>query len=224
MLKMCTNPSSVTFHSFPKSVVTCKKWVQLCNRNDKFNIAYSRICSEHFLDVDFKRDLRNELLGLPIKKRLKQDAVPSQKLFELEPSEPKNSKLSVNSEHQIFNKKKVVIVSNLLSEKHVILSQFKDTSVDIQTPIEHVVEVNQITDNLLENVDANTSHTLDTLSNASTCEQLYKELLKKHKTLNISNTLIKKKLENRKKQIKLLTDQLRYYKNSKYTKNKRNKV
>ena len=31
----------------------------------------------HFLEVDFERDLRNELLNLPTRKILKQDAVPT---------------------------------------------------------------------------------------------------------------------------------------------------
>ena len=35
------------------------------------------MCSSHFKEVDFERDLTNELLNLPIRKILKQDAVPS---------------------------------------------------------------------------------------------------------------------------------------------------
>lgn len=53
----------VTFHRFPKSDIMRKKWAHLCSRDDKFNMANSRICSEHFLEADFKRDLKNELLG-----------------------------------------------------------------------------------------------------------------------------------------------------------------
>ena len=37
-----------------------------------------RICSLHFTDTSYERDLRNELLGLPIRKRLLPDAVPTQ--------------------------------------------------------------------------------------------------------------------------------------------------
>jgi hypothetical protein len=39
------------------------------------NIA--RICSKHFNIDDYERDLQNELLNLPTKKRLKKTAVPS---------------------------------------------------------------------------------------------------------------------------------------------------
>jgi hypothetical protein len=36
----------------------------------------SRVCSDHFTASDFERDLKNEMLGLPVKKLLKHDAVP----------------------------------------------------------------------------------------------------------------------------------------------------
>jgi hypothetical protein len=36
----------------------------------------SRVCSDHFTASEFERDLKNEMLGLPVKKLLKHDAVP----------------------------------------------------------------------------------------------------------------------------------------------------
>lgn len=113
-----------------------------------------------------------------------------------------------------MNKKKAGIVLDLLSEESEILpSQSKDTSVTIQSPIidnEH----------LLENKDATSSQELDSSSSDSTYEQLYKELLDKHEKLNINKIGMEKKLENKNKKIKVLMDQLRYYKKSKYKKHK----
>lgn len=77
------NGFSILFHRFPKPVDTVSKairsdWINKCNRDDeKFNPNNSRICSIHFKDIDYKRDLQNELLGLPIKKLLKKTAVPT---------------------------------------------------------------------------------------------------------------------------------------------------
>jgi hypothetical protein len=39
-----------------------------------------RCCAVHFRPEDFERDLMNELLGLPVRSRLKRDAVPSLEL------------------------------------------------------------------------------------------------------------------------------------------------
>ena len=55
-----------------------RRWVLACRRKDVFNPSSGRVCCLHFLPSDFKRDLRNELLGLPTVKRLHEDAVPSQ--------------------------------------------------------------------------------------------------------------------------------------------------
>ncbi|XP_060522362.1 THAP domain-containing protein 2-like [Cylas formicarius] len=159
----------ITFHRFPKSIVMRKKWVHLCSRNANSNIANGIICSEHFLPEDFKRDLRNELLGLPLKKRLKEHAVPSQKLFEIE---SKKSRFAVKQVDSVLNKKKASIVSNFLIEKIVI--------VDIQGKTEEtIVEVNQGTENLLENKSPNSFNKFDA---SSVTSRYNKELLGKQKT------------------------------------------
>ena len=41
-----------------------------------------RVCSLHFSDSCYERDLRNELLGIPVRKRLLPDAVPTQFVVE----------------------------------------------------------------------------------------------------------------------------------------------
>lgn len=41
---------------------------------------HSRVCSEHFSSLCYQRDLQHELLGLPLRKKLKRDALPDQNL------------------------------------------------------------------------------------------------------------------------------------------------
>ena len=72
---------SIIFHWFPKDIIQQKKWAHACKRNDKLvNPKTAMVCSNHFQATDYERDLTNELLNLPIRKWLKQTAVPSLKL------------------------------------------------------------------------------------------------------------------------------------------------
>jgi hypothetical protein len=76
---ICSNPKddSILYHRFPKNKELRKKWIVACKREDQFNPSTSTVCSNHFLPTDYERDLRNELLGLPVKKRLRKDAFPT---------------------------------------------------------------------------------------------------------------------------------------------------
>jgi hypothetical protein len=42
------------------------EWINRCKREDKLNPETSRICSKHFVETDYERDLQNELLGKKI--------------------------------------------------------------------------------------------------------------------------------------------------------------
>lgn len=60
--------SNLTFHYFPKgndfvSSTMRKEWVHRCKRTDKFNADTATICSDHFTDGDYERDLQHELLS-----------------------------------------------------------------------------------------------------------------------------------------------------------------
>jgi len=55
-------------------------WIEACHRTDDVNADNSLICSNHFLPEDFKRDLKNELLNLPLIKRLNEGVIPTQRL------------------------------------------------------------------------------------------------------------------------------------------------
>ncbi|CAB4060086.1 unnamed protein product [Lepeophtheirus salmonis] len=59
----CPNPRDVSYHSFPKEPELQIMWVQSCGREKQ--------------KYDFLRDLKNELLGLPLVKRLKPGSVPT---------------------------------------------------------------------------------------------------------------------------------------------------
>ncbi|KAJ8879411.1 hypothetical protein PR048_020019 [Dryococelus australis] len=59
---------------------TVARLVSRCKRADKVNVNNVRVCSVHFVPEDYELDLRNELLGLPIRKKLLTNAIPSQQL------------------------------------------------------------------------------------------------------------------------------------------------
>lgn len=89
-----------SYHSFPVTdPKLCKRWVELCKRKDPISIKNARICSQHFQSSDYERDLRNELLNLPIRKILKSGTVPS--IF------PLRNKL--NKENVVRNKRGIRI-------------------------------------------------------------------------------------------------------------------
>lgn len=59
---------NIVYHRFPKEnnlvfSTVRKEWIRRCGRSNTFNPHTSQICSIHFTQNDFERDLRNELLG-----------------------------------------------------------------------------------------------------------------------------------------------------------------
>lgn len=63
-----TSDENIIYHNFPKgkdfvSNIMLEKWISCCKRANKFNPGTSAICSTHFTQNDYKRDLQNELLG-----------------------------------------------------------------------------------------------------------------------------------------------------------------
>lgn len=69
--------SAIIYHAFPKDKCIRAAWVAKCKRKDKINGQFARVCSEHFTREDYVRDLENELLGLPLRRKLKPEAIPS---------------------------------------------------------------------------------------------------------------------------------------------------
>ena len=69
----------LSFHSFPKDEEMRSKWVNLCKRNH-LNPSTARICGRHFEPTAFERNLKYELLGLPLppkQVRFKPGALPT---------------------------------------------------------------------------------------------------------------------------------------------------
>ncbi|XP_049796968.1 uncharacterized protein LOC126213321 isoform X1 [Schistocerca nitens] len=79
-LAHCTNTARTTthviYHVFPKDEHLQREWIVRCKREDKVNVKTARACSAHFRPEDYERDMRNELLGLPSRKKLLRTAIP----------------------------------------------------------------------------------------------------------------------------------------------------
>ena len=78
--KYCSN--DIIFHAFPSDKKLAKQWLNLCKRKyigKGQSLKYRRICSVHFTEDDYKRDLKHELLKLPLRKRrfLSKNGIPS---------------------------------------------------------------------------------------------------------------------------------------------------
>ncbi|XP_044736538.1 1-phosphatidylinositol 3-phosphate 5-kinase-like isoform X2 [Chrysoperla carnea] len=73
--------SSVMYHVFPSSRQQALLWASLARGEDVTELPTNgRICSWHFSDKNYQRDLQHELLGLPKRKKLIQNAVPDRLL------------------------------------------------------------------------------------------------------------------------------------------------
>lgn len=74
-----TKGGSVRYHRFPGDETTRTRWVQACGGHVQ-NCATARVCSRHFSDPSYERDVQHEILGLPVRCRLKKGAVPDRNL------------------------------------------------------------------------------------------------------------------------------------------------
>lgn len=67
----------ISYHSFPRDDLIRQQWIHSCKREGKWNPGTSSICSVHFTNDSYKRNLQAELLNIPMKRRLKPTAVPT---------------------------------------------------------------------------------------------------------------------------------------------------
>lgn len=74
-----TRGGSVRYHRFPGDAATRARWVQACGGH-VLNCATARVCSRHFSDPSYERDVQHEILGLPTRCRLRKGAVPDRNL------------------------------------------------------------------------------------------------------------------------------------------------
>lgn len=79
------NPPGTSVHRFPRDDAVAAQWVAAIKRDnlpERFRETCV-VCSAHFKDQDFERDLKGELLGRPSPRTLRPTAVP----FVLRPGE-----------------------------------------------------------------------------------------------------------------------------------------
>jgi hypothetical protein len=72
----CSSPENVIFHKFPEDAKMQSAWIAACDVNN-INVKTSFICEKHFVEKSYKHDLVNELLGRPLRRLLRWDAVPT---------------------------------------------------------------------------------------------------------------------------------------------------
>jgi hypothetical protein len=118
---VCPSPQGVSYHRIPKDPKLRKIWLLACKRKDDFNHDEARVCENHFLPTDFKRDLMNELLHLPQRKILKKGTFPTLNLL---PNERKRSSSSAREE-RLIKKQRKEIVDELCSEGTIYM-QYRD--------------------------------------------------------------------------------------------------
>ncbi|KAJ8868375.1 hypothetical protein PR048_029891 [Dryococelus australis] len=107
--------SAVTYHRFTNYLVTRKTRIFVCKRKDIFKADTSRVCSFHFAENDYERDLQSELMGIKRKQTLKRDVVPHLLLPIVTPNEfPERSERVMN---QIVKRKLVSDLTEMRKRK-----------------------------------------------------------------------------------------------------------
>ena len=78
-----TRGRRIRYHRFPQIPEVRARWVRACGRvplsngEAPFNIQTARICSLHFTDDSYEKDMEHLVLGLPVRSRLRRGAVPT---------------------------------------------------------------------------------------------------------------------------------------------------
>lgn len=87
-MPVCAVPTCATTHRavdktlyrFPKNAKYARIWVRCCMKKDSFNTKNAFICSSHFADEAYQRDISHDVLGYSSKKTLRKDAIPTLQL------------------------------------------------------------------------------------------------------------------------------------------------
>ncbi|XP_066595698.1 uncharacterized protein [Prorops nasuta] len=78
-----TRGRRIRYHRFPQIPEVRSRWVRACGRvplsngDIPFNIQTARICSLHFTNDSYEKDMEHLVLGLPVRSRLRRGAVPT---------------------------------------------------------------------------------------------------------------------------------------------------
>ena len=91
----CTNYSAktvdVSYHKIPSDKQRRKAWLDRIRRSNMPQVQYSYVCSDHFLPSCFELDLRSQITTQKCKRRLKEDAIPSEFKYSPEAKKPRLS-------------------------------------------------------------------------------------------------------------------------------------
>ncbi|XP_015178774.1 PREDICTED: protein kinase C-binding protein 1-like isoform X3 [Polistes dominula] len=78
-----TRGRRIRYHRFPQIPEVRTRWVRACGRMPlvngqiPFNIQTARVCSLHFTQDSYEKDVEHQMLGLPARSRLRRGAVPT---------------------------------------------------------------------------------------------------------------------------------------------------
>lgn len=111
----------VIYHMLPGEAILAAKWIKACGKKDQKVPYYARVCSEHFSEKCYQRDLQHELMGLPLRRKLKPGAVPDRNLpkpvvIKTKPLQREPLKHQPSTTSNIIRKKTVTITSKKLTE------------------------------------------------------------------------------------------------------------
>ena len=132
----CLSPNGIKYFSFPKDNETQRVWVKQWKSSKSINVKNARVCESHFSEESFIRDLRGELLGLPIQRKLISSAIPTLNL----PDENNPSEFEKERESRMKSRTKKCeqreIVFNLLQQETLEVSDIphSDTIQDRDKP------------------------------------------------------------------------------------------
>lgn len=94
----------------------------------------ARICSSHFLEADFVRDMTNELMNLPLRKILKPDAIPTLNLTP-EDSNPRKRQAAENRSASAAKRARKEIVAGQKEIVGALLEQHSSTMKDAEVQV-----------------------------------------------------------------------------------------
>ena len=112
----------ISFYRLPSDKRIRKLWIDTIKR-PKSNLppyASIRLCHLHFDKNCFERDLKSELLNLPIKRILKKDAVPTIFIYSKNNTQKRTSKVSTRGKPTSFvNEIEVSTFESTSAERHI---------------------------------------------------------------------------------------------------------
>ena len=81
----CVNYSAksngISYHKLPRDAPRRKAWLERMRRTNVPPLENCFCCSEHFSAESFEVNLRSQITGVKCKRRLKEDAIPSEFCF-----------------------------------------------------------------------------------------------------------------------------------------------